>query len=60
MDELLKKFGLPAPADDAYGRGRDWNVDLIPKVNFFFHHYVVNVKLLSSNVNLCCFSVHYG
>ena len=36
MDELFKKFGLPAPADDAYGRGRDWNVDLIPKVNFFF------------------------
>jgi len=31
MDELFKKFGLPAPADDAYGRGRDWNVDLIPK-----------------------------
>ena len=31
MDELFKKFGLPAPAEDTYGRGRDWNVDLIPK-----------------------------
>ena len=31
MDELFKKFGVPPPADDAYGRGRDWNVDLIPK-----------------------------
>ena len=31
MDELFKKFGLPAPAEDTYGRRRDWNVDLIPK-----------------------------
>jgi Rab GDP dissociation inhibitor len=31
LDELFKKFGVPPPADDAYGRGRDWNADLIPK-----------------------------
>jgi len=30
LEELFTKFGLPAP-DSSYGRGRDWNVDLIPK-----------------------------
>ncbi len=30
LEELYTKFGLPAP-DDSFGRGRDWNVDLIPK-----------------------------
>ena len=30
LDELFTKFGLPKP-DEGYGRGRDWNVDLIPK-----------------------------
>jgi Rab GDP dissociation inhibitor len=30
LEELFTKFGAPAP-DDSYGRGRDWNVDLIPK-----------------------------
>ncbi|KAJ8962458.1 hypothetical protein NQ317_013443 [Molorchus minor] len=30
LEELFAKFGVPAP-DDSYGRGRDWNVDLIPK-----------------------------
>ncbi|KAK2721864.1 rab GDP dissociation inhibitor alpha-like [Artemia franciscana] len=30
LEELFAKFGLPAP-DESYGRGRDWNVDLIPK-----------------------------
>jgi len=30
LEELFTKFGLPAP-DQSYGRGRDWNVDLIPK-----------------------------
>lgn len=30
LEELFTKFGLPAP-DEGYGRGRDWNVDLIPK-----------------------------
>ena len=30
LEELFQKFGMPAP-DEAYGRGRDWNVDLIPK-----------------------------
>ena len=31
LEDLFTKFGVPAPADEAYGRGRDWNVDLIPK-----------------------------
>lgn len=30
LEELFTKFGQPAPGDK-YGRGRDWNVDLIPK-----------------------------
>jgi Rab GDP dissociation inhibitor len=30
LDELFKKFSAP-DADESYGRGRDWNVDLIPK-----------------------------
>lgn len=30
LEELFAKFGAPAP-DSSYGRGRDWNVDLIPK-----------------------------
>jgi len=30
LDELFKKFSAPDP-DETYGRGRDWNVDLIPK-----------------------------
>jgi len=30
LEELFTKFGLPNP-DETYGRGRDWNVDLIPK-----------------------------
>lgn len=31
LEELFSKFGLPAPTENQYGRGRDWNVDLIPK-----------------------------
>ena len=31
LEDLFTKFGVPAPADEAYGRGRDWNVDSIPK-----------------------------
>ncbi|TRY63221.1 hypothetical protein TCAL_11314 [Tigriopus californicus] len=30
LEELFTKFGVPTP-DDTFGRGRDWNVDLIPK-----------------------------
>nr|QBH73827.1 rab gdp-dissociation inhibitor [Nicoletia phytophila] len=30
LEELFTRFGAPAP-DESYGRGRDWNVDLIPK-----------------------------
>jgi len=30
LEELFAKFGMPA-AGEEYGRGRDWNVDLIPK-----------------------------
>jgi len=31
LEDLFSKFGLPEPDQDQYGRGRDWNVDLIPK-----------------------------
>lgn len=30
LEELFTKFKASAP-DESYGRGRDWNVDLIPK-----------------------------
>lgn len=30
LEELFAKFNVPAPGN-LYGRGRDWNVDLIPK-----------------------------
>ncbi|XP_015433974.1 PREDICTED: LOW QUALITY PROTEIN: rab GDP dissociation inhibitor beta [Dufourea novaeangliae] len=30
LEDLLAKFKAPPP-DESYGRGRDWNVDLIPK-----------------------------
>lgn len=30
LEELFTRYGAPAP-DESYGRGRDWNVDLIPK-----------------------------
>lgn len=29
LEELFARFGVPP--DESYGRGRDWNVDLIPK-----------------------------
>jgi len=31
LEDLFSKFGLPEPDQAQYGRGRDWNVDLIPK-----------------------------
>ena len=31
MNELYKKFGK-GEAPESMGRGRDWNVDLVPKV----------------------------
>ncbi|CAF5031318.1 unnamed protein product, partial [Rotaria socialis] len=30
LEELYSKFNFPSPPSDT-GRGRDWNVDLIPK-----------------------------
>lgn len=30
LEDLFEKFKVPPP-DESYGRGRDWNVDLIPK-----------------------------
>lgn len=30
LEDLFTKFNTPGP-DESYGRGRDWNVDLIPK-----------------------------
>ncbi|CAM9364227.1 rab GDP dissociation inhibitor alpha [Petromyzon marinus] len=31
LEELYKRFTLPAGPPESMGRGRDWNVDLIPK-----------------------------
>lgn len=31
LEELFKKFNSALPDEVTYGRGRDWNVDLIPK-----------------------------
>jgi len=30
LEDLFQKEGVPSP-DESYGRGREWNVDLIPK-----------------------------
>jgi len=30
LEELFTKYGAPTP-DETYGRGRDWNADLVPK-----------------------------
>lgn len=31
LQDLFERFQAPAPDETTYGRGRDWNVDLIPK-----------------------------
>ncbi|KAJ8261797.1 hypothetical protein GJAV_G00158510 [Gymnothorax javanicus] len=31
LEDLYKRFGLPGSPPDSMGKGRDWNVDLIPK-----------------------------
>lgn len=31
LQELFQKFGIKEPDEKEYGRGRDWNVDLVPK-----------------------------
>lgn len=31
LEDLFKKFNMPTDGLDQYGKGRDWNVDLIPK-----------------------------
>ncbi|MGH0135587.1 UNVERIFIED_CONTAM: hypothetical protein FKN15_008642 [Acipenser sinensis] len=31
LEELYKRFGIPDGPPESMGRGRDWNVDLIPK-----------------------------
>lgn len=31
LQELFQKFGVPEPDEKEHGRGRDWNVDLVPK-----------------------------
>ncbi|XP_065340147.1 rab GDP dissociation inhibitor alpha [Cloeon dipterum] len=42
LEDLFSRFNAPKP-DESYGRGRDWNVDLIPK--FLMAHGQL-VKLL--------------
>eukprot|EP00057_Strongylocentrotus_purpuratus_P029005 XP_011683479.1 PREDICTED: rab GDP dissociation inhibitor alpha [Strongylocentrotus purpuratus] len=32
LSDLFKKFNKPEPSDDKFGKGRDWNVDMIPKL----------------------------
>ena len=46
LNELYKKFGK-GEAPESMGRGRDWNVDLVPKVIF------KNVTFLSPFYTLC-------
>lgn len=31
LQELFQKFGVAEPDEKVHGRGRDWNVDLVPK-----------------------------
>lgn len=31
LQELFQKFGIKEPDEKEHGRGRDWNVDLVPK-----------------------------
>ncbi|XP_074482370.1 rab GDP dissociation inhibitor beta [Sebastes fasciatus] len=31
LEDLYKRFGLPGKPPESMGKGRDWNVDLIPK-----------------------------
>lgn len=31
LQDLFERFGAPPPDETIYGKGRDWNVDLIPK-----------------------------
>lgn len=31
LEELFSRFNVEGGVDEKYGRGRDWNVDLIPK-----------------------------
>ena len=32
LSELYKKYGRQSAPPEAFGRGRDWNVDLVPKL----------------------------
>uniref|UniRef100_A0A8C9PDW8 Rab GDP dissociation inhibitor n=1 Tax=Spermophilus dauricus TaxID=99837 RepID=A0A8C9PDW8_SPEDA len=43
LEDLYKRFKLPGPPPTSMGRGRDWNVDLIPK---FFMANSQLVKML--------------
>uniref|UniRef100_A0A3P9JWQ7 Rab GDP dissociation inhibitor n=1 Tax=Oryzias latipes TaxID=8090 RepID=A0A3P9JWQ7_ORYLA len=31
LEDLYKRFNIPGNPPDSMGKGRDWNVDLIPK-----------------------------
>ena len=54
LEDLFSKFGLPEPDQAQYGRGRDWNVDLIPKflmangqlVKLLIHTGTVKISIL--------------
>ena len=48
LNELYKKFGKES-APESMGRGRDWNVDLVPKVTLLTAFSSFNQFLLVSN-----------
>lgn len=48
LGDLYKLFGDKLDSDDKYGRGRDWNVDLIPK--FIMAHGELTKLLIHTDV----------
>ncbi|XP_057298194.1 rab GDP dissociation inhibitor beta-like [Hydractinia symbiolongicarpus] len=48
LQDLYKLFGQSLETDDKYGRGRDWNVDLIPK--FIMAHGELTKLLIHTDV----------
>lgn len=48
LQDLYKLFGQSLDTDDKYGRGRDWNVDLIPK--FIMAHGELTKLLIHTDV----------
>uniref|UniRef100_A0A803TGN9 Rab GDP dissociation inhibitor n=1 Tax=Anolis carolinensis TaxID=28377 RepID=A0A803TGN9_ANOCA len=47
LEDLYKRFCLPGSPPESMGRGRDWNVDLIPK-------FLMANVLSKDKLQLCC------